>query len=55
MATNFVCIDDPTIIHEKQWCVSPVSKDARGELQLIDSKAHQCHTPACSTSTPFIG
>jgi len=43
------CIDDPGTILQKDWCVSPVSKDLTGALKLTDSKPHQCHIPACKT------
>jgi hypothetical protein len=49
MAPGFTCIDDPSTLLQKQWCLSALSKDWRGELRLSDSKPHQCHTPACKT------
>ncbi len=43
------CIDDPATILQKDWCLSALSKDLSGTLQLTDSKSHQCHTPPCKT------
>ena len=47
MATQ--CIDDPATILQKEWCLSAVSKDLTGTLNLSDSKSHQCQTPSCKT------
>jgi hypothetical protein len=49
VATNVICIDDPITIHQKEWCLSAVSKDVKGEMHLSESKSHQCHTPPCKT------
>ena len=49
MANNLSCLDDPITILQKEWCLSALSKDVRGELHLSDSKPHQCHTPPCKT------
>jgi hypothetical protein len=43
------CLDDPGTILQKEWCLSALSKDLRGTLNLTDSKSHQCHTPSCKT------
>ncbi len=48
MAT-FQCFDDPAAIFEKEFCVSAVSKNLKGELGLSDSKEHKCRTPECKT------
>jgi hypothetical protein len=48
MATP-TCLDDPAAILQKDWCVSALSKDGRGELKLADSKRHECHTPPCKS------
>jgi len=48
MATQ--CLDDPATILQKEFCLSPLSKDlVSGTLQLTDSKAHQCQKPVCKT------
>jgi hypothetical protein len=47
MATQ--CFDDPAAILEKAFCVSAVSKDLKGELQLSTSKEQKCTTPKCKT------
>ena len=49
MAPTFTCLDDPTTILAKGWCLSALSKDGKAELHLSDSKPHQCHTPPCRT------
>ena len=43
------CLDDPAAILQKELCLSALSKDLTGTLQLTDSKTHQCHTPSCKT------
>lgn len=48
MAT-FQCFDDPKGIFEKEFCVSAVSKDLKGDLKLGDSKEHKCSQPRCKT------
>lgn len=47
MATQ--CLDDPTAILQKEWCVSALSKDLSGSLHLVDQKLHQCTKPGCKT------
>jgi hypothetical protein len=47
MATQ--CLDDPTAISQKEWCVSALSKDLSGEFKLVDHKVHQCTKPNCKT------
>ena len=29
MATNFICLDDPITILQKEWCLTAVSKDTK--------------------------
>jgi hypothetical protein len=43
------CIDDPGTLLQKDWCVSPLSKDLSGNLHLADSKPHECTKPKCKT------
>jgi hypothetical protein len=43
------CLDDPGTIHQKEWCLSAVSKELKGTLTNVEHKAHQCHTPPCKT------
>src|SRR5881394_2346968 len=47
MATQ--CFDDPAAILEKAFCVSALSKDLRGELQLGFKKEQKCTSPRCKT------
>lgn len=48
MAT-FQCFDDPKAILEKEFCVSALSKDLKGDLKLGNSKEHKCADPECRT------
>lgn len=48
MAT-FQCFDDPGAIFEKEFCVSALSKDLKGEMKLSSSKEHKCKDPECRT------
>jgi len=48
MAT-FECFDDPKAIFEKEFCVSALSKDLKGDLKLGNSKEHKCSEPECKT------
>lgn len=48
MAT-FQCLEDPGAILEKQFCVTHVSKDLKGKLDLTNMKDHQCKEPKCKT------
>src|SRR5262249_39344984 len=41
------CLDDPETILQKEWCLSALSKDLSGTLELAGSKSHQCHKPPC--------
>jgi hypothetical protein len=45
----FQCFDDPKAIFEKDFCVSPVSKDTKGDLKLGSSKEKKCSDPECRT------
>lgn len=49
MSTQFPCFDDPAAIFQKPICLSPLSKDLKGELKLIETKAHKCQVPPCET------
>ena len=49
MPTRFQCFDDPAAILEKEFCVTALSKDLRGELKLGSSQAHTCKDPECRT------
>ena len=48
MAT-FQCFDDPNAILEKALCVTKVSKNVDGKLDLKSVKDQKCKEPACQT------
>lgn len=48
MATS-QCFDDPKAIFEKEFCVSALSKDLKGDLKLGSTKEHKCSEPECKT------
>jgi hypothetical protein len=43
------CFDDPKAILEKEFCLSAVSKDLKGDLKLGDPREHKCSQPECKT------
>ena len=44
-----VCFDDPPGILEKKFCVSPLSKNFKGQFDLSSSKQQLCNQPKCQT------
>jgi hypothetical protein len=48
MAT-FECLEDSTAILEKPFCVTPVSKNLKGDLTIVSFKAKKCKEPSCQT------
>jgi hypothetical protein len=48
MAT-FQCLEDPGGILEKQFCVTHVSKNLKGDLKLTSMKDQKCKEPKCQT------
>lgn len=48
MAT-FQCFDDPKAILEKAFCVTHVSKNLKGKLDLTSMKDQKCKEPKCQT------
>ena len=43
------CFDDPAAVFEKEYCLSAVSKNLRGEFGPPHPKRHECHKPECKT------
>ena len=43
------CMDDPSTLLQKEWCLSAVSKDMAGLLTLMSKAQHACHVPLCTT------
>lgn len=48
MAT-FQCLEEPSSIFEKAFCVTQLSKDMKGELKLTEMKDQECKEPVCKT------
>lgn len=43
------CLDDPEALFENRFCVHNLSKDAHGNLELINSEPQKCAKPGCLT------
>ena len=43
------CFDDPAAVFEKEYCLSAVSKNLRGEFGQPHPKPHACKKPECKT------
>jgi hypothetical protein len=43
------CFDDPAAVFEKDYCLSAVSKNLRGEFGAPHPKRHECRKPECKT------
>src|SRR5262245_64557539 len=43
------CFDDPAAVFEKEYCLSAVSKNLRGEFGQPNPKRHGCKKPECKT------
>ncbi len=43
------CLDDPGTILEKNSCLNAISKDLRGEFELVSATKHTCRLPECQT------
>ena len=43
------CFDDPAAIFDKEYCLSAVSKNLRGEFGHPNPKPHECRKPECKT------
>lgn len=49
MSSEIQCFDDPESIREKRFCLNAVSKNVKGELELVDATDQKCEKPACGT------
>jgi len=43
------CFDDPAAVSDKEYCLSAVSKNLRGEFSAPHPKRHECKKPECKT------
>jgi len=43
------CFDDPAAVLDKEYCLSAVSKNLRGEFAAPHPKRHECNKPECRT------
>ena len=49
MSSEIQCFDDPESIREKRFCLNAVSKNLKGELDLVDADEQKCEKPSCKT------
>ena len=46
---TFGCLDDPRALWNRRVCLSPVSKNLRGELRLLERERQDCEELRCRT------
>ena len=56
MSTNTIvwpCPDDPSVLENADVCLSPLSKDSSGTINVrgVDPPPHICVEPDCKTQT----
>src|SRR5262245_2172343 len=49
MPAQVKCPDDPPTILKQRVCISPLSKNMRGQLKLRSNKEETCRNPSCKS------